>query len=58
MDGWMDRHDIANFCFSQFYSATKICSAGAELFRADGWMGGQTDMTKLTAAFAKFYEHA
>jgi len=32
----------------------KILSIGVELFYADG----QTDMTKLTAAFRKFYESA
>ena len=32
----------------------KIRPLGAELFNADG----QTDMTKLTVAFSKFYERA
>ena len=42
MDGWTDRHDKANRCFSQFYNVMKIRSAGAELFHADRWMDGQT----------------
>ena len=31
----------------------KICSLGAELFLADGWMEGQTDM-KLIVTFHNF----
>ena len=34
----------------------KIRSVGDELFRADIWTDGQTDMTKLTAAFRNFRE--
>jgi len=32
----------------------KICPVGAELFYADGWIDGQTDMTKLIVAFCNF----
>ena len=32
----------------------KILPAVVELFRADKWTGGQTDMTKLVAAFRNF----
>jgi hypothetical protein len=32
----------------------KIRSVGAELFHADGRMGGQTGMTKLIVAFHNF----
>jgi hypothetical protein len=30
----------------------KICPVGAELFHADGWTDGQTDITKLIVTFA------
>jgi hypothetical protein len=32
----------------------KIRPVGAELFHADGWADGQTDMTKLMVAFRNF----
>ena len=32
----------------------KIRSVGAELFHADSWTDGKTDMTKLIGAFRNF----
>jgi len=32
----------------------KLSQLGAELFYADGWMDGQTDMTKLIVDFRNF----
>jgi hypothetical protein len=32
----------------------KIRLVGAELFRADGWTDGRTDMTKTIVAFRNF----
>ena len=35
----------------KFSNIMKICPMGDELFHADGWMDGWTDMTKLIVAF-------
>jgi len=34
----------------------KIRQVGDEFFHADGWVGGQTDMTKLTGRTSQFCE--
>jgi hypothetical protein len=36
---------------TQMSNFTKILPGGAQLSQADGWMGAQTYITKLTAAF-------
>jgi len=39
---------------TQISNSIYIHPVGAELFHADGWTDGGTDMTKLTVAFLNF----